>query len=178
MPDPKFADCDRLFSEYKALSAFMPPWGKPGTGKSREWQLRWPVLDNLTIGVGYIAIECNASQDRYSFCLILLQKPLHRLDIVPECECKDNPFAARKVVPPVPETVNGPHTHSWLHNREWCILNGLGELPIRAPVARPPSFAHALAAFAEQTNIVLEHGQRQVELPPQAGLFTNDAGGR
>lgn len=179
MPDAKYSDCDRLMAEFKTLSGFMPDWSQRCGGKGREWQVRWPVLDQLSIGVGFVAIECDAPQTHYSFRLILLQKPVHGLDVVPEDERKDNPLSARKILPPLPETIRGSHMHSWQHNRDWCMLNGLGDLPIRSPLeARPTSFAHALVMFADQTNIFLEAGQRQVALPPQAGLFGKNSGGR
>ncbi|RIX31581.1 hypothetical protein D3M59_00715 [Sphingomonas edaphi] len=133
----------------------------------------------MHIACGMLCFECDGSFTQLSISVIYNQRPIFRLDVVPDNERKENPFAVRRYAPSLPREVCGPHTHPWVEHREWVRAQGLGELPFRKPlVGSVTSFEHALDIVADAVNLTLAAGQRSVALPAQAGLFAREGGVR
>src|ERR1700710_2492012 len=121
MYDAECDQVDQFISSYKRLDGIMPPWND---FYRRDWQLRWGVLDANDIRRGELCVTCNAALTHLSFCCMASRRLIYRLDIVPDVECKRNPYSAMALK--LPAQVCGPHVHGWIENREYVRLNGFG----------------------------------------------------
>lgn len=167
MADPTLEEVDDFIASYKTLSGFLPVWQQ---FHGLNWSVRWGILDALQVQQAELVFEINAGLTRPTIVCLFRKRPIYRVDIVPQSECKPNPWAASKVgLPPV---VYGPHTHPWQENRVWIEENGFGELPLRKPVViEDVLFIRALEVASKDLNIHVDPGQRNCEPPAQASLF-------
>ncbi len=163
----EIAAVDEWLADLKTLSGPFPGWGR---AYGRDYKARWGIIDSIGIQSGELSITVDRALMRPSIAVVMNQKMVYRLDIVPESECKANLFSG--VALGLQGTVCGPHFHTWKHNRDWVAKEGFGELPHReaAPKALK-TLEQALAAISDDVNIELTSDQRDVRLPSQADLF-------
>lgn len=165
--DADIAAVDGWLAEAKTLSGTFPGWGR---AYGRDYKARWGVIDSIGVQSGELSITVDRALTRPSICVVMNQKLVYRLDLVPEGECKANHYLGRALK--LAATVCGPHFHRWEHSRDFVAANGFGELPLReaAPKALK-TLEQALAAICDAVNIELTSDQRDVRLPSQADLF-------
>lgn len=169
MADPTVEEIDEYIAGYKTLNGMLPVWRQ---SYGWDWQSQWGVLDAQGRQLGELKFSINAALTRPTIVATYRRKLIYRVDIVDDNECKYNDYAAQKLG--LPAIVCGSHTHPWLENRQFIQQNGFGELPIRKPVSIVDTkFIRALEVAAEDLNIFVEGRQRDVEPPPQAGLFAD-----
>ncbi len=167
MHDVECAEIDGFIAAYKSLDGLMPEWIDH---HSRDFQVRWAIVDANQIEHGELCITCDAKHATMSFTAIYKQKMICRLDIVPPNEAHANPFGGAALG--LPNYVHGPHVHGWPENREYATLNGFGTLPYRRQVdAAVADLKTGLAWLAEELNLDITPEQRDILPPPQKGLF-------
>lgn len=165
--DVDVAAVDEWLAETKTLSGMFPGWGR---AYGRDYKARWGVIDSAGVQSGELSITVDRALTRPSICVVMTQKLVYRVDLVPEAECKPNHYSGRALK--LASTVCGPHFHRWEHNREFVAQNGFGELPLRDPAPKAlKSLEQALAAICDAVNIDLTSDQRDIRLPSQADLF-------
>lgn len=180
MVDPTLAEVDAFIAGYKTLQGFLSPWEQH---HGWDWTARWGVVNLNGVQEGELVFTINPLLTKPSITLLFKRKPIHRVDIVPDNECKENPYGARNVSG-LQAKVCGPHTHSWLDNRQYIADNGFGDLPFRRVL--PPSlasgtgddtvtkFIRVLEVASQDLNIHVTPAQRGCEPPRQAVLFAEN----
>ncbi len=165
--DAEIAEIDAFLAEEKHLDGPPPLWTQ---SYGRDWTLRWGLVDPAGVQRGELAFTIDARLEKPSVVLLTQRRLIHRLDLVPDVECKDNPYGA--LVMGLPPQVCGSHEHPWDVNREWVRVNGFGELPFRRPTSRAlRSIDQMLATVCDAANVQLTTGQRDLRLPDQGELF-------
>lgn len=178
MSEAQVAEVDAYIEAYKEFEGYMPEW-LPVSGRGRDWQTRWPILDSAGGSSGFVCFECDAAFAKVGISVIYRRKPIWRLDKIRETERKENPYQVRKYAPHLPHEFQGSHVHAWNDHRLWVADQGLGELPFRRPMEEQlVSFEQAFDIVARAVNLTVSPSQRDVALPPQIGLFSNPGGGR
>lgn len=167
MFDSECAEIDAFLGSYKTVRGIMPEWNQRF---ARDWQVRWAIVDQLDIERGELCLSVDHRHENPSICCIVKQRLIHRLDVVPLTECKDNPYGAIKLG--LPAKVCGPHVHGWSENREYVRENGFGRLPHRRYIeGSVVTLTDALAWVASDLGITISPGQRVTHLPPERGLL-------
>lgn len=169
MADPTLEEIDAFVAEFKTLDGMLSVWQQ---SRGWDWQATWGLLDSRGRQLGELKFGINAALTRPTIVATYRRKLIYRVDIVDDSECKQNDYAAMALG--LPAVVCGPHTHPWAENRKFVQDNGFGELPVRKPVSIADTrFIRALEVAADDLNILVEGRQRDVEPPPQAGLFAD-----
>lgn len=177
MSEAQVAEVDAYVEAFKQFEGYMPEW-QAVSGRGRDWQTRWPILDANGGSSGFVCFECDAAFAKVGISVIYRRKPIWRLDKIRETERKENPLPVRKYAPHLPREFHGSHVHAWDDHRLWVQDQGLGELPFRRPLEEQlVSFEQAFDIVAKATNLTVSPSQRGIALPAQSGLFPYGQGG-
>lgn len=168
MYDGDVAEVDAFVGSHKSLDGLMPTWEQQIRGK---WHVRWAIIDALGVQRGELSITCDSDHSHPTICCVYNQRLIYRLDIVPNSECKPNPFGASSLG--LPKNVCGPHIHGWNENKEYVRINGLNNLPFRRPIkGLAQTLRDGLGWVAQQLDITVTGQQRDgCDLPPQGALL-------
>ena len=170
MSEAQVVEVDGWIGGYKTFDSYQPAW-QPVKGRGRDWQARWPLVDQNDIASGFVVFEADAGFTEISISVIYRGSPVYRLDLCPPGQQHGNEFVARKYAPDLPRKFTGSHIHGWEDTRGWVKDHGLGEMPLRRPLENPPTdFDEAFEFVAKAVNITVQPGTRPVTLPPQRGL--------
>lgn len=168
MHEGDVAEVDAFIGNHKSLDGLMPVWEQQSRGK---WHVRWAVIDELGVQRGELSLTCDSDHSHPTIVCIYNQRSIYRLDIVPNDECKPNPFGAAELS--LPAKVCGPHIHGWKENKEYVRVNGLSTLPFRKPIeGLAQTLKDGLGWVAQELNITVTGEQRDsCDLPPQGALI-------
>lgn len=163
MHDADCSEVDAYIDGHKTLVGFLPAW-KAGHGG--EQQSRWPLADALGIESGELCFTVSRDGRYQTIACLFRQRLIYRLDVAPITECKDNYHTAHKQG--LPFQVCGTHVHGWSENRDYVMINGFRELPLRRPVeGSVTDLIQAVHWVASDLNIQVDAGQRVFVMPPR-----------
>lgn len=162
MHDAECREVDAYIAGHKALIGFLPTWK---LGHGGEHQSRWPLADPLGVESAELCFTVSRDGHHQTIVCLFRQRLIYRLDVAPTTECKDNHHTAHKQG--LPFQVCGTHVHGWSENRDYVMINGFRELPVRRPVEGIVSdLKTAVHWVASDLNIQVDAGQRAISLPP------------
>lgn len=169
LPTPEeLEEVEDFLRTEKLLDGPCPLWVRsayPG-----ELQATWAILDDLRIQSGSLRFRCRQDRSDPSISVIFRDRPIWRLDMVEQTNCKPNPMGAFGLG--LSARVCGPHYHAWPDNRLYIERHGFGRLPFRRELPRQiRRLNQALAALASEINLTLDGSQRDFDVPPATDLF-------
>ena len=166
--DAEIAVVNEFLDQPKKLRGLRPKWAK--SGFSQEWAASWQIENDIGVVRAQLKFRCWPTRPSYpSLNLIMRQRPVWRIDLVPPDQQEANPIWAQRLE--LPGIVRGSHCHEWTDNREYIRQTGDWQLPARRPLPHNiTTLEQLLPWFAERINLELGPDQRGFDVPPQAEL--------